>query len=228
MGIIPGRYNRAIDFILNDYRKGEKIKVLDIGCGEGIIAEILRKKIGDNLSTVGVDISEVALRLAEQFYDETHRIDVDNESLSNLFIGQKFNYAVCLEVMEHIIYPERLLNEIGKVLEQDGKLITSVPNFAFFKNRLIVLKGRFPEKQRVFHSAEHIHYFTFHSFKKLLNEKGFISLAFGGTFELPRPLSYLPQAFQKSLFHRFPNSFGKQVVFCCNKKSSEMKGDENE
>jgi 2-polyprenyl-3-methyl-5-hydroxy-6-metoxy-1,4-benzoquinol methylase len=216
MGILPDRFKIAVGFVSEDLlqKQKDRILLLDIGCGEGITGELLRGKLGNRVSTVGLDISEGVLKQAEQFYDEIYQIDVDSESLLGLFNGRKFDYIVCLEVIEHIMYPDRLLEEISQLLEQDGKLIASIPNFVFYRNRLTVLRGGFP-RQHVFHPSEHIHYFTFDSFKRLLKMKGFTICRFHSDFALPKYLSILPASVQRRVFTRFPNLFGKCIVYFC-------------
>jgi len=216
-GVIPDRIKAALDFIQSNSKARGDIKILDVGCGEGILGEQV-KRLNKKIKIYGVDISQIALENAKKYYDDVYQIDVDDEPILHLLKDQKFDYVVSLEVMEHIIYPERLLEEIYILLKNDGKLITSIPNFAFFKNRITVLRGNFPYEQHIFHSAEHIHYFTFYSFKKLLNEKGFNILSISGGFALFFPLTLLPLDIQKRIFYKFPNLFGKQIVFCCEKK----------
>lgn len=221
-GVIPDRIKAALDFIQSDSKARKHIKILDVGCGEGLLGEKVKKRLNKKIKIYGVDISQIALENAKTYYDDVYQIDVDNEPLSHSLKDQNFDYVVSLEVMEHIIYPERLLEEIYMCLKNDGKLITSIPNFAFFKNRITVLRGNFPYEQHIFHPAEHIHYFTFYSFKKLLNEKGFNVLSIdGSSFALFFPLSHLPLNIQKRILYKFPNLFGKQIVFCCGKKLKE-------
>jgi len=221
MGIVAERHKFAVKVICEELKINstkENINVLDIGCGEGIFGKILRERVKSGVSIVGVDISKKAIELSKPFYDEVHTLNVDEVRLSNIF-NTKFNFVICFEVMEHIIYPERFLEEIYTLLKNDGKLITSIPNFAFLKNRITVLRGNFPYEQHIFHSAEHIHYFTFYSFKKLLNEKGFNVISTeGSNFALLPPLTLLPLDIQKRIFYKFPNLFGKQIVFYCEKK----------
>lgn len=217
LGIMPARFKIAAGFVSDDFlqKQKDRTSLLDIGCGEGITGELLRDKLGNRVSTAGLDISEGVLKLAKKYYDEIYQIDVDSESLRGLFNNRrKFDYIVCLEVIEHIMYPDRLLGEISQLLEQDGKLIASIPNFAFYRNRLTVLKGGFP-RQHVFHPSEHIHYFTFDSFKRLLEMKGFTICQFDSNFALPKYLSILPTSVKRRVFTRFPNLFGKCIVYLC-------------
>lgn len=215
-GIVPNRIDNAVKLILSDSNKKNVLNVLDVGCGEGILGEEIGKGTKNSVFVCGVDISDNALETAKAHYNENHQIDVDTNSISSLLNNRRFDYIVCLEMIEHIIYPENLLKEFPGLLKKDGKLIISVPNFVSFKNRLKILKGDFPYEQHIFHSAEHIHYFTYHSFKKLLNDNKFRVLSIlDSDFTFLPIYSILPKNFQRKFLGKFPNFFGTQLVFYC-------------
>ncbi len=105
-------------------------KILDAGCGEGVLVE--------KYSRQGWDITGVDKNYASQYVQEGSIIDLPFES-------NRFDTVLCLDVLEHILYPdqEKALLEIQRVLKPNGLAVFSIPNLAHFTSRLkFMLRGR--------------------------------------------------------------------------------------
>jgi len=99
-------------------------KVLDVGCGEGIITAMLAEKC---LTIVGCDYSLEAIHVAKQRYPE---IDFVYSNSTNLrFESKQFTKVVLSDVAEHLLPRqfEKTLREIRRVLVEGGKLILTSP-----------------------------------------------------------------------------------------------------
>lgn len=191
------------------------IKVLDIGCGEGTLGMMLKqRKTGAGISSVGCDISGKSIELAAPHYDRVIRLDAETDDLSTRLEGEKFDYIVCVEILEHIFYPNRALSNLKSVLAEDGHLIISFPNIAWWKYRLRLLSGHFPEESRLYHHAEHLHDFTMHTFSSLMKDSGLVVEEMSGQFIAPRWLRRcLTDKFLNKHMRRHPNFYGYQVIF---------------
>jgi ubiquinone/menaquinone biosynthesis C-methylase UbiE len=119
------------------------MRVLDVGCGRG---EIVVHCSTEGAYAVGIDYSEVGLRLAQQTIKH-HADHQDQEpemkpdlSLSDAkrlpFASNSFNRAVMSDLVEHL-YPEELkvaLEEIHRVLMPGGYLlIHTMPNLWYYR-----------------------------------------------------------------------------------------------
>ena len=104
-------------------------RVLDAGCGEGILVE----EFAERLAIKGVDPN----------YGSSH---VQRASLLDLpFAAASFDRALCLDVLEHLAFEEqpRALAELHRVLLPSGELLVSVPNLAHLQSRVhFLLTGR--------------------------------------------------------------------------------------
>ena len=104
-------------------------RVLDAGCGEGVIVEEFR----GTLAIEGVDP-----HYGSQF--------VRQASLLALPYGDAtFDRALCLDVLEHLSFDEqpRALAELHRVLARGGELYVSIPNLAHLQSRVhFLLTGR--------------------------------------------------------------------------------------
>ena len=104
-------------------------RVIDAGCGEGVLVDEFHSR----LSIVGVDPN----------YSSAH---VTTGSLSSLPFGAaSFDRALCLDVLEHLPFPEQrqALVELFRVVRPAGELLVSVPNLAHLQSRVhFLLQGR--------------------------------------------------------------------------------------
>lgn len=214
---IPERIKIAVNLIVKDlsFNKSKSIYVLDIGCGEGTLGKLLKEKLKDKVSIIGCDISDTILKAAFDYYSDVVQIDVETDELIHKFGQYKFDYILALEVLEHLFKPEHVLQQCYSILKEDGTLVTSFPNIAWYKYRIDMLKGHFPKNYLLF-PGEHIQNFTYYSFNKLLVENEFIPIEIDGQFIVPRILR--PARFFNSIFRKFPNLFGYQLVIKSKKK----------
>src|SRR5690606_38700863 len=111
--------------------------ILEIGCGEGYILQVLADAdLGMELA--GVDISGSAIEEARERLDERAQLErMDARDLAR--DGRQFDMVLMLEVLEHIEQPHDML----PILEQLSRkhLILSVPWEPFFRG-LNFLRGK--------------------------------------------------------------------------------------
>ncbi len=207
---IPKRIQTCISMILP---KQGLFRILDIGCGEGTLAMLLKDIYKEQIYIAGCDISEEALNIARPFYDDIFQLDIENDSIKIKLGNIKFDYIICLEILEHLLYPSNVLKNCTDLLTSDGTMILSFPNIAWWKYRIKILKGNFPEEITLFNQAEHLHNFTMNSFIKLLNEVNLVPLEIDGDFIPPDFIKRLrPKNIINKIIKKYPNLFGYQIV----------------
>lgn len=97
-------------------------RVLEIGCGEGSLLELIRARGND---VRGVDISESGVARAKAKSIQCVLADASNERLP--YEDASFDAVVTLETIEHVENPHRMIWEIKRVLKEDGMLLISIP-----------------------------------------------------------------------------------------------------
>ena len=153
-------------------RKCEKL--LDIGCGEGLLAILAKGKYREFF---GIDISQTALEMAKSRGIQTFCANIDAEPLP--FPDDSFDCVVSLDVIEHVFAPLHLLSESKRVLVTGGNLIISTPNIRHWTHlRRLVVRGRFPKTSSDTQGFDggHLHYFTYADVMELLRICGFTRL----------------------------------------------------
>lgn len=100
-------------------------RVLDAGCGVGYGAEMLNR--AGAAAVYAIDNSPAALELARASVSEG--VTLEQGDVAALpYPDDSFDLVVCFEVIEHIEQPERVLDELARVLHADGLLLLSSPN----------------------------------------------------------------------------------------------------
>jgi len=154
--------------VLSGLLKGEKARMLDIGCGGGTLLDRIAKKAGLNFSA-GVDASFGAIKYAASNHKGPRYLCADFYELP--FKGSTFGYVTAIEVLEHLEKPEKALIELRRVLKDNGKILILVPNEKNLLFRVIWYfwtKG----KGKVWKEA-HVQQFTKESLGALLKSSGF-------------------------------------------------------
>ena len=115
-------------FILSRLRSFRGKKILDVGCGGGILSESMTQG-GANVT--GLDISNESLKAARQ-HAQLAKINIDYrlETLEDHVESRAGYYdaVTCLEVLEHVEDPQAMVKACSKVLKPGGDAFFSTLN----------------------------------------------------------------------------------------------------
>ena len=103
-------------------------KILDIGCGGGILAEAMALK---GASVTGIDMAEMSLKVAKLHLHES-KLDIDYELITAEEFAQQnageFDIVTCLEMLEHVPDAASIVAAAASLLKPDGHLFFSTIN----------------------------------------------------------------------------------------------------
>ena len=127
---------------LSNHLPKKNVKVLlDLGCYDGAMTEVVQRLIGAE-TTVGLDFLGKRLGVARRRGIE---VAVSDFSRSNLPIkDESVDFVFAGDLIEHLYSPDRLLEEIRRVLKRQGCGFISTPNLGSWKCRLSLLMGYQP------------------------------------------------------------------------------------
>ena len=141
-GIKDGSYDRSWrsrwEFARINIR--DNTSVLDAACGDGVLGEFLIRD--KNCTVYGADLSEYALKLSSAKGIIAKQCDISSDVFP--FENNSIDYVTMLCCLEHIIDPVHAVSEALRVLKPGGKVIVTLPNAVFFKNRLNFFFGKVP------------------------------------------------------------------------------------
>ena len=107
------------------------LRVLDVGCGGGILSEALAER---GASVLGIDLAESALQAAEAHragQAVEYQLESSREPAAR---GEVFDVVTCREMLEHVADPAAVLRDIHALLKPGG--------WAFFSTINRTLKAR--------------------------------------------------------------------------------------
>lgn len=200
---VSGKYNTEEGVSILEYRAFNSYirermpqggKILDVGCGIGnLIAELNDSK---EYAISGVEFSKVA---AEKALKRGFNVSVGSLQKEKYPDGS-FDAVALLYVLEHVSNPREVLNEINRILRDDGLFFMAVPNYRYLKVAFDnwfsrILLGR----RASLHSEEHLQNFTPRTLRKMLELENFEVL----TEKMATPLntgSFLVKGFKWGMF----------------------------
>lgn len=103
-------------------------RILDVGCGGGILSEALARAGAD---VVGIDLSaelaDIAARHAEDAGLKVDYRRISAEKLAELEPGA-FDLVTCMEMLEHVPNPASVVRACGRLVKPGGRVFFSTLN----------------------------------------------------------------------------------------------------
>lgn len=197
-------------------------RILDVGCGDGLFSSNISK----NNYKAGVDFIPESEMIKDNF-DEYYQFNLNNGLPEKLKESEKFDVILMLDILEHLVDYDQIINTSKNLLKEDGKIIISLPNIANIFVRLNLLIGRFPYADKGILDRTHLHFFTLGSIKKFVKKHGLETEKIRTT---PIPIiEVLPDYLKKNIGYIFntllflktlifKRLFGYQFIFITRKK----------
>lgn len=173
--------------------------ILEVGCGFGQNMKVFVKDnnvIGmDGLDEAVVEAHKNGLNVVQ--VDLNDGIPADDASL---------DWVLCLDVLEHLMRPDKLMMEMYRVLRNEGHCIVNVPNHFDYRGRLRLLLGGTLDTHDFFPGLSewenpHVRFFT---------HKGILGLVDCVGFKVIQNLSHSFISFPK--LHWFERLFLRRFV----------------
>jgi SAM-dependent methyltransferase len=116
------RYRRVLAAVM----PLEGRRVLDYGCGDGVLLSRLSRAVGDRGEAHGMDPTPGAIELAGRMF-RARGIRAQLHSAASALHDGYFDVVTCSEVIEHVRDPAGLIGEIHRVLKPGGRAVITTP-----------------------------------------------------------------------------------------------------
>ena len=111
---------------LDDKKPLKNLKILDIGCGGGLLCEPLTQL---GASVTGVDASENNIMVAKLHSKEMNlNINYIKGSPENLKLSDEFDVLLNMEVVEHVSNVELFIKNCSKLIKKEGIMFVATLN----------------------------------------------------------------------------------------------------
>ena len=147
----------------------EKSRVLDVGCGDGILMEyLLKNKVVD---VRGLEISKEKVKKC--LSNGLAVVEGDAEFDLKQFPDLSFDYVILSQTLQAFMSPENVIKDLLRV---GKKVIVTIPNFGHWKVRLdLLFKGEMPITKNLpyeWYNTPNLHMCTIQDFYNFCNNKG--------------------------------------------------------
>lgn len=153
------KFTDRIISIIGDIRPK---KILDAGCGEGFIAQLLLSRFPD-LNYTGIELDENTVRKARRKVNQAKFIQGSVTKLP--FNANTFDLVLCLEVLEHLPNPIQGLKELRRVSKKT--VLVSVPDEPLFSCLRLLF---FQDILRLGKHPEHLNFWNIRTFSEFLKK----------------------------------------------------------
>jgi SAM-dependent methyltransferase len=157
----PAFVKSRLEEIVSDFSHYRQTnRLLDIGCGAGSLLEAARKH---GWNAQGLDVSAGAVKHVRSLGFEVF----EGELHEAAFPSRHFDVVTAAELLEHLIDPQPLLQEVARILRPGGLFWTTTPHARGLSGRMLGLQWR------CVWPPEHLQLFSIRGLKKLLRDAGF-------------------------------------------------------
>ncbi|QIB34068.1 methionine biosynthesis protein MetW [Ancylobacter pratisalsi] len=144
-------------------------RVLDVGCGDGVLLELLATTRGCDAR--GIELSREGVNASVSRGLAVIQGDADIDLAD--YPDNSFDYVILSQTIQATRRPKWVLEQMLRV---GSHAVVSFPNFGFWRMRLeLLMKGRMPRTENLpysWHDTPNIHFCTIRDFVGLVDEVG--------------------------------------------------------
>lgn len=145
---------------------GSDTRVLDVGCGDGTIGELLSS---GGATIDGIEPVESSAAKAEHRIHYVSRATL-NDALDDPLLEGDYDVVLCLDVLEHFVDPAEALAHASRFLSPSGVLFTLIPNSGHWSFRRKMLRGDWSYDKWGLFDRTHLRFFDLRTATELCRE----------------------------------------------------------
>ncbi len=153
-----------------DFLPPNSKKILDVGCGQGSFASVIKEMQGAEVW--GIEYMESEAKVAATVLDKVFSGPCEN-ALDKL-PDHYFDAIYFNDVLEHLVDPYAVLDIMKTKLSPNGVVISSIPNVRFFKTFLkVIFQKDWKYEDYGIMDKTHLRFFTNKSIVRMYEELGY-------------------------------------------------------
>jgi len=157
--------SEILDYALDKLNtENNQFKFLDVGCGNGWVAERLSKK-DDCILSIGIDGAENMIINANERQSKATFFLKD---INDFVLENKFDLVFSMEVLYYLDDPSTVIKNIYDMLNPDGRFIIGIDHY-FENKECHNWQEKVGTRMHLFHEKEWINFFKNASFKDIFS-----------------------------------------------------------
>jgi SAM-dependent methyltransferase len=212
-------FSPVLDYVFN---KIKVTNVCDIGCGNGIFSGSIKQNY--QCKVIGVDANSYALSQASKLdFDQLLKTNDFSNDILPVDSGS-VDLVICKDVMEHLVDPLHLTQEIFRITKSGGSVLLHVPNHFPIWGRLKFLFTNNIDTFSYFSNTNrynfpHIRFFTLASVEDMLKKSGFTSIENISFFFTRPPVihRFIPISLIKKMAKMSTDNFSEGITVLASK-----------
>lgn len=149
--------------LINDLKKTEGKRLLDIGCGYGFFLHEMTQR---GWHVEGIEVSSTGREYARKNLG----LAIHSKLLENInFPDASFDVVTLFYVIEHVHDPGKILREVHRILKPDGMVLLRWPH----STPIIKIMGPLAKRFDIYHTPFHLFDFNPGAMELLLEKSGF-------------------------------------------------------
>ena len=166
----PSGYYDNVRYEMLKYLPSTAKKILEVGCGNGCFAEVMKKQ--NSAEVWGIELMENEAAVAAETLDKVYAGEVEKfigELPENYFDAIYFN-----DVIEHLYNPYQVIEQLKSKLTANGVIISSIPNIRYHSAfRMFLFNKDWKYDEYGIMDFTHIRFFTKKSIVRMYEAAGF-------------------------------------------------------
>lgn len=137
-------------------------RVLDVGCGGGDNARLLRE-MRPGIEVIGLTRSSEEATIAAPHMNKTHVVDLEKDLTDDVITqwGGQFDLLLFSHVLEHLTDPVSVIRRCLTRVRSSGHVLIAVPNVVEWRTRIQLLRGNFVYTDQGILDRTHMRFFTY-------------------------------------------------------------------
>lgn len=205
-------------------------RVLEFGSADGRLTRYLKENKNCLVDIVEIDeeSGKKAALYANRAFVGSGEGDI--EKYCWLLDGEKYDFIIFADVLEHLLHPWEVVKKCKKALVPQGQILASVPNIAHNSIIIDLINDRFTYHPTGLLDNTHLRFFTRESFTKMVQSEGFTvveeasALIRVGECEIQNTYADVPKEVFKFLVAR-PEGNIYQYMFALKPSAEYLKGE---
>ena len=142
--------------------------VLEFGCANGRMTKYLKENL--NCKVYIVEIDKDAYNEANKYAEDGLCGDISEFKWYDKFKNINFDYAIFADVLEHLTNAEEVLKKSGELLNENGKVLISIPNITNNDIILKMYKNHFDYTNTGLLDNTHVHFWGLENIPSLVKK----------------------------------------------------------